>query len=184
MKYNTKKIKKKGTKKNSHKNRNHYGGYSSLNNDSNMNTHNIQPNLNNSTIQQIKQQVKNEDSFKKFLPSIQMPSVNLADSDILRKSSNLVEGIGIKALEGIGDSIGIDVTNPNEVNQKLTQIKKTITDPRNVEQLKDIMSNVAEIGAVGIEAAKPFLDPLIDTTVDKFKHAASEIGEEIGRAHV
>jgi len=177
MKYNTKKFKNKSIKKKSHKNinRNQYGGNSNTN--SNINTNNIKSNLDDNQIQQIKQQINNEDSFKKFLPSIQIPSVNLADSDILSKSSNLVEGLGVKALEGISDSIGIDITDPNQVNQKLTDIKETITDPRNIEQLKDIVSNIAKIGAVGIEAAKPFLDPLIDTTVDKFKHAASEIGE-------
>jgi hypothetical protein len=181
MKYNTKKLKNKNLKKNSkkHMNYNYYGGNSvpNINANINPNASNIQQKMNDNTIQQIKQQVQNEDSIKNFLPSIQMPSVNLADSNILNKSANLVEGLGVKALEGIGDSIGIDVTDPNQVNQKLSQIKKTITDPRNVEQLKDIVSNVAEIGAVGIEAAKPFLNPLIDTTVDKFKNAASEIGE-------
>jgi hypothetical protein len=181
MKYNTKKLKNKNIKKNSKKqlNYNYYGGNSvpNINVNLNPNASDIQQKMNDNTIQQIKQQVQNEDSIKNFLPSIHMPSVNLADSNILNKSANLVEGLGVKALEGIGDSIGIDVTDPNQVNQKLSQIKKTITDPRNVEQLKDILSNVAEIGAVGIEAAKPFLDPLIDTTVDKFKNAASEIGE-------
>ena len=162
-------------------NYNYYGGNSvpniNENTNNNSNTSDIQPILNNNPIQQIKEQVQNEDSLKNFFPSIHMPSVNLADSNILNKSANLVEGLGVKALEGIGDSIGIDITDPNQINQKLSQIRKTITDPRNVEQLKDILSNVAEIGAVGIEAAKPFLDPLIDTTVDKFKNAASEIGE-------
>lgn len=174
MKYYTKRIKNKNYKKYSKKRYyknvyDLYGGYSNTNLNNNLNI--------NHNIEKINQQVQNENSLKNLLPSIQMPSTSLADSEIIKKSVDLAEGVGVKALEGIGNTVGIDITNPNQVNEKLRQIKETITDPRNIEQMKDIASNVAEIGAVGIEAAKPFLDPLIETTVDKFKTAASEIGE-------
>lgn len=183
MKYNTKKYKNRNYKKYTKKyiKKNYYGGNSidTLNDNRNtfQNNDYIQSEVNDNPIEKIQEQVKNEDSLKNFIPSIGMPSVDLEDSELLNKSVDLAEGLGVKALEGIGNTVGVDITNPEQVNEKLRRIKETITDPRNIEQLKDIASNVAEIGAVGIEAAKPFIDPLIDTTVDKFKTAASEIGE-------
>lgn len=183
MKYNTKKYKNKNYKKYTKKyvKKNYYGGNSigTINENHNtfQNNDDIKSEVNDDQIKKIQEQVKNEDSLKNFIPSIEMPSVDLANSELLNKSVDLAEGLGVKALEGIGNTIGVDITNPEQVNDKLRRIKETITDPRNIEQLKDMASNVAEIGAVGIEAAKPFLDPLIDTTIDKFKNAASEVGE-------
>lgn len=106
-----------------------------------------------------------------------LPSTNIMDYELLDKASDLAENLGVKTIESIGNNLGIDLTNKDQINQKLNQIKETISDPQNIQQVKEIISNVAQVGAVGIEAAKPFLDPLINTTIEKTKDAASKIGE-------
>jgi hypothetical protein len=131
-------------------------------------------NINNnlSQIENIKKKIQSEDSFKNLLPNI-----NLGDSKILDKATDLAEGLGVKTLEKAGNLVGIDITNPQQTNQKLEQIRKTLTNPENINKIKEITSNIAEIGAVGIEASKPFITPLINTTVEKIKEAGSEVGE-------
>lgn len=170
MKYNTKKNKGKTIKKIIRKktSKNLYGG-NQIDNINNVSQ--------NDAIQEINKQVNQENSFKNLLPSYQMPSINLENSELLNKATDLVEGVGVQAIDKLGNSLGFDLTNPEQINQKLQKINETLTNPNNIAQLKEIMSNVAEIGAVGIEAAQPFIDPLIETTVDKFKTAASEMGE-------
>ena len=143
---------------------------SSLKNDKNISINNSNSDL--SQIENIKKEIQSEDSFKNLLPNI-----NLGDSKILDKATNLAEGLGVKTLENASNLIGIDITNPQQTNQKLEQIKQTLTNPENINKFKEITSNIAEIGAVGIEASKPFITPLIDTTIEKLKEAGSEIGE-------
>lgn len=179
MKYNTKKNKGKNLKKNfkNKTNKKYFGGSQIENTSDNINEINNSNFTDDNPLQEINRQVQQEDSLKNLLPSYQMPSVNLENSELLNKASDLVEGVGVEAIDKLGNSLGLDLTNPEQVNEKLKQINETLTNPDNVAQLKKILSNVAEIGAVGIEAAQPFIDPLIDTTVDKFKTAASEMGE-------
>ena len=167
---------KKNSKKKTSKN--YYGGAEMENPSENINNiENINNTPYNDPLQEINRQVHEEDSLENLLPSYQMPSVNLENSELMNKASDLVEGVGVEAIDKLGNSLGLDLTNPEQVNEKLQQINETLTDPNNIAQFKEIMSNIAEIGAVGIEAAQPFINPLIETTVDKFKTAASEIGE-------
>lgn len=165
MKNNTRKNKNKGynNKYLSKKKTNKYVGGNNINDINNINN-----------IDQINKQIEQEniDTQNKFLPS-----TNIMDSKLLDKASNLAENLGVKTIESIGNNLGLDLTNKEQVNQKLNQIKETISDPQNIQQLKEIISNAAQVGAVGIEAAKPFLDPLINTTIEKTKNAASKIGE-------
>jgi hypothetical protein len=141
--------------------------------DTNYQTNNVdhidhENNINNLyNIDDINEQVQKENTST-FLSS---------NSGILNKASALAQNIGINTIESIGDKLGFDLKNTTQVNQKLRQVNDTLSNPQNIEQVKEIISNAAEIGAVGIEAAKPFIDPLIDTTIEKTKEAASKIGE-------
>ena len=105
----------------------------------------------------------------------ELPSIN--SSELLGKVEDLAEGVGVNAIENIGNLVGVDLTNPEATRLKLDEIKETLTNPENVEKIKEVAGNVAEVGAVALEASKPFIDPLINETIEKGSEAASKIGE-------
>jgi len=98
-------------------------------------------------IEQIKQEVKEE-----------------KNSNILGKSSEFAEGVAANAIENVGNLIGIDLDDPNLVEE-------------NKEKIKQISENAAEIGSIVAESVEPFTKPLIDKTIKAGTEAASKIGE-------
>ena len=106
-----------------------------------------------SHIDQIKQEVANEnrmDSFK--------------SSGILAKTEEIAQGITANTLDNLGEFVGVDLNDPNLVEN-------------NKEKIRQMTKNAAEIGAIALEAAKPFTKPLIDKTVEAGGEALSKMGE-------
>lgn len=167
---------KKNHKRNKYytkKNFKYRGGQLDLSNKMNEKITNISKTIpNNLTVEQIKNQIKNENSLKNFLPT-----TNINNSEIINKATELSKGLGVKVIEQMGDIVGIDIDNPQQTNERLQKIKENLSDPKNIENVKEIASNFAELGAVGIEAAKPFVEPLVDSTINKLGDVASKLGE-------
>ena len=97
--------------------------------------------------------------------------------NVVKQSTELLEGVTVNTLEKAGDLVGVDLTNPEETQEKLAEIKSTLTDPKTQEKVKEIMGSAAELGGVAIEASKPFLDPLIETVNEKAGEILSKAGE-------
>jgi hypothetical protein len=89
-----------------------------------------------------------------------------ANNAVIEDASTIAKGVVANTLESAGDLVGIDIDNPEAVNQKLADIKETLTDPKNTEELKEIVSEVAKKGAVVVEAASPLIDPLAEKALD------------------
>lgn len=102
---------------------------------------------------------------------------NLGDLPVLKKSRELVEGLAIKGIEHIGLLLGVDLSNSQDINEKLEKIRIAFADPKNKEKVREIVSEAAEVGNVAIEAALPFIKPLVDKTVDVGREALSKLGE-------
>lgn len=66
-------------------------------------------------------------------------------------------------ITNLSNKIGIDATN--------------LTDPQNMAILKTKIHSAAETGAELLEAADPFIQPLVDKTITEGEKAASKIGE-------
>uniref|UniRef100_A0A6C0LN02 Uncharacterized protein n=1 Tax=viral metagenome TaxID=1070528 RepID=A0A6C0LN02_9ZZZZ len=98
-------------------------------------------------------------------------------ANIAKRSITLIDGVALNTLEKSGDLLGVDLTNPEQTQQKLAEIKTNITDPKTQEKVKEILGSAAELGGVAIEATKPFLDPLIETVNEKSKEVLSKAGE-------
>jgi hypothetical protein len=124
----------------------------------------------------IMQEVENE---KTKNIQIVLPEVNLGlgNSEILEKTGELAEGLTLNAIEDTGELLGVDLSNPKETSEKLDDIKELVTSPENVEKVKEIVEEAATVGAVALEAAEPFTEPLIDKTVEMTEQTGSKVGK-------
>jgi uncharacterized phage infection (PIP) family protein YhgE len=110
-------------------------------------------------VEKIKEEVEAE-------KTIHLPNLGLGEASegILSTTGDLIEGATINTLEGMGELVGVDLTDPNLAEN-------------NKEKIDEITKNAVEIGTVALEAAAPFTDKLIDETVDAGGHAVSKMGE-------
>ena len=97
--------------------------------------------------------------------------------NIAKQSTELVDGVAVNSVEKAGEMVGVDLSNPEETQEKLDEIKSALNDPKTQEKVKEIMGSAAELGGVAIEASKPFLDPLIETVTEKSGEVLSKAGE-------
>jgi hypothetical protein len=97
--------------------------------------------------------------------ALELPSINEIPvvGPIIQNTSNLVEGAAVKAIDSVGDSIGVDIDNPQSINNKLNDVQEAISNPDNVQKTKEILSNAGKYGELLIEAAAP----VIEKTADK-----------------
>jgi len=104
-------------------------------------------------------------------------NINLGNIHVLRKTGELAEGLTLKGVERIGTLAGINLSDSRSVNEKLDQIKFALSDPKNKEKIKDVVSEAAKVGAVAVEAASPFIQPLVNKSIAVGTEAMSKIGE-------
>ena len=103
-----------------------------------------------------------EEQNKLEFPSIdEIPIVG----PVLEKTGDLIEGASVNLIDKTGDLLGIDVNNPGSVSQKLDDIKDIVSDPENVEKMKEIASNMGKYGEVAVVAFKPAAERFIDTSL-------------------
>ena len=123
-------------------------------------------NDNNSS--QIMNEVKKERKFN---------IASLGNIPVFKKTGELAEGLTLKGVERMGSLLGINLSDSRNVNEKLDQIKMALSDPKNKEKIKEIFSEAAKVGAVAVEAASPFIQPLVNKSIAVGTEAMSKIGE-------
>ena len=111
------------------------------------------------------------------LPEIPSKDTDLGDSTIIEKTGQLAQGVTVNAIENTGALLGVDLSNPQETSDKLNDIKETLTSPENVEKMKEIVGETAEVGAVALKAAEPFTEPLLEKTGEALEKSGSIIGK-------
>jgi hypothetical protein len=131
---------------------------------------------NDKTANEIMNEVKNERKFN-FASLGNLSTSKLGNFPVIKKTTDLLEGLTVKGIDHLAILLGVDFSNANSINDKLEQIKAVITDPRNKEKVKEIINEAAKVGAVAIEAADPFIKPLVDKTVKLGQEALSKLGE-------
>lgn len=89
-----------------------------------------------------------------------------ANNEMVEDASTVAKGVIANTLESAGDLVGVDIDNPKAVNEKLEAIKETLSDPKNTEEIKEIVSEAVKKGAVVVEAASPLIDPLAEKALD------------------
>jgi hypothetical protein len=102
---------------------------------------------NKEAIEEIKQQVQDEKNI-----------------NILGKTGEIAEGVAVNAISNVGNLMGIDLEDPNLIQE-------------NKEKIQKISKNVAELGSIVVESVEPFTKPLIDKSIKAGEEAASKIAE-------
>jgi hypothetical protein len=123
---------------------------------------------NNNNPSQIMNEVKKERKFN---------VASLGNIPVFKKTGELAEGLTLKGVEQMGSLLGVNLSDSRNVNEKLGQIKMALSDPKNKEKIKEIVSEAAAVGAVAIEAASPFIQPLVNKSIAVGSEAMTKIGE-------
>jgi hypothetical protein len=107
-------------------------------------------------------------------------SANLTENiaqEVSDDTVHLAEGLTLNAIEKSSELIGVDLANSEATRAKLDDIKDTLNDPKTQEKVNEVVGQAAEVGALAVEAAKPFLDPLIDTANEKGEEILTKLGQ-------
>ena len=129
--------------------------------------------------QKIMDEVQKE---KNILPDLSLGNLTKKedgseDTNVADKANDLVDAVALQSVEGVGNLLGVDLTNPEQTDKKLEEIKENLTDPENVERIKEIAEGASEVGQIALEASQPFIDDFVDKSVETAGKAASKIGE-------
>ena len=91
--------------------------------------------------------------------------------------SSMVEGVATGTLAKIGDAVGINIDSPKEVEKTLDNLKEMVSNPKNIENAKEIISSAANNAAVYFKAAEPLIAPLTDKVLEVGSKAIEKAGE-------
>lgn len=113
------------------------------------------------------------------LPTPETPATP-ATSDFTDKLINrtlvLTEGLIIESIDKLGNVIGIDVSDPKQVNEKLDEIQVLISDPEINEKVRIIVEKISILLDVALEAAEPYMKPLADKVNNIYVSSTSDLG--------
>jgi hypothetical protein len=88
----------------------------------------------------------------------------------------VIEGLIIKSIDQLGNVIGIDVSDPKQVNAKLDEIKVIISDPEIHEKVVSIVEKINMLLYVALEAAQPYVKPMADKINNIYIKSTSDLG--------
>tara|TARA_B110000971_G_scaffold6884_1_gene6695 strand:+ start:948 stop:1820 length:873 start_codon:yes stop_codon:yes gene_type:complete len=128
----------------------------------------------NKTPEQIMTDIKDERE-KKTVDTTN-PEDNIG-SEVLNKSIDLVEGVALNSVDHVSDLLGVDLTNEKETQAKLDDLKDNLSNEETRTKILEVVGEASEVGAIALEAAKPFVDPLIDTIQEKSQEVLKDAGE-------
>ena len=89
----------------------------------------------------------------------------------------LIEELIIKSIDQLGYIIGFDVSNPQQVNAKLEEIKVILTDPEINEKVRIIVGNISVLLFIALEAAQPYIKPMADKINKIYTTSTSDLGK-------
>lgn len=111
-------------------------------------------------IDRIEQEIEAKNQL--FLPALEdVPVVG----PIAEKTGELVETAGVKAVDAVGDWIGVDLDNPQSLGDKIDGVTAALSNPQNVQRMKEAAREGAKMGGVMLEAAAPFAEKFVDEAI-------------------
>ena len=95
---------------------------------------------------------------------------------IFGKVFKLLEGLLVEYINKIALLLGVDISNPQQVNEKLEKIKIILSDPEIREKVKIIVERIVIIMEIAIEAAEPYAKPLAKKMAKIYVDMEGEFG--------
>ncbi len=121
---------------------------------------------------ELTKKIEADHSLSNFLPDM-----NLGDSKVMQKVVDLSEALAIKTIDNTSEFLNIDLKDSEQLQKRLEEIKVVLNDPKNKELMREVVANFAQVGIVALDAAKPFIDDLIEEIFEKLKVVGNEFGE-------
>jgi len=124
------------------------------------------------TSNEIINKIEQEHSLSKFLPDF-----DLGNSKIVKKIIELTQGLAMKTIDRSAHFLNINLNDSEQFKQSLKDLKVLLTDPKNIQLMKEVVAEFAKVGVIALDAARPFIDNLITEIFDKLKIIGSQWGE-------
>jgi hypothetical protein len=107
--------------------------------------------------EQILQQIKQDRENKRQNSASASEEVR----GVLGNTVTLIKGITTNGIKTAGKFVGVDLDNPENTNR----------------EFNEVISNSAIIGAAALQASEPFIQPLVDKTLEVAEKSGSKIAE-------
>jgi hypothetical protein len=88
----------------------------------------------------------------------------------------LIESLIIKSIDQLGNVVGVDVSDPKQINAKLEEIEVIISDPEIHEKVVSIVEKINMLLYVALEASKPYIKPLSEKINNIYIKSTSDLG--------
>jgi hypothetical protein len=125
----------------------------------------------------LTKQIKAQHSLSNFLPDFGLSNVNLGDSKVLEKLTDLSESLAVKTIDKSAEYLNVDLKNSEQFKEKLEDLKNIFNNPENKKLIGEVVANLSEVGVVALTAASPFITKLFEEITEKVKLIGSEFGE-------
>ena len=89
----------------------------------------------------------------------------------------LIEGLILESIDQLGNTLGLDVSNPQQVNAKLDELKILVSDPETQEKVRIIVGKMGILLSIAFEAVDPYIQPLADKINKIYVQSTSELGK-------
>lgn len=88
----------------------------------------------------------------------------------------LIEGMILKSLDKLGYVIGVDISDPKQVSEKIEAIQGILLDPEINEQVRIIVGKIGVLLTIALDAAEPYIKPMTDKLNRIYVKSTSELG--------
>ena len=129
------------------------------------------------SVDDIAKNVEAQHSLSNFLPNFSLGDSSLGDSKVMNKIIELSEGLAIKTIDNTSKFFDVDLNDPEKFRERIEELKVLLNDPKNKELMREVVANFSQVGVVALDAARPFIDDLINEIFVKLKVVGNEFGE-------
>jgi len=95
---------------------------------------------------------------------------------IYEKFFQLLAALLMEYINKLGLILGVDISNPQQVSDKIENIKIILSDPEIREKVKVIVEKILVIMQIALEASEPYVKPLAEKVSKIYTDISGEFG--------
>lgn len=107
------------------------------------------------------------------------PGLNEKVSETVSKVGENLEGVAVNTLDYIGNSLGVDITNNEDVERKIKGFNEVLSDPDIRKELNKTATAAGEYATIVAKASEPAIKEFAGIFEKSIAKASSEIGEDL-----